>query len=179
MHESTLAKRYAIALADLADEQSSLELVSEELKAFCDLLNTTPSLRLLFVSPTTDRQRQKEVLTAFLEQASVSDLTGNFLKLFIDKRRMMLVDAVLEAYGREVAIRNNRVTARISTPQPLTQTHTTRLVAALKKVTRKEVSLDIREDARLLGGLVVQIGSLMMDFSVRNRLNQLTACMTK
>ena len=173
MHESTLAKRYATALADLAVEQNLLEDVGSDLNGFLELFQTTPAFRFLLTSPTAERGDQHAALTAFLEGAAPSAVTSSFLKLLVDKRRMILIEAIVAAYNRNMDDLAGRLTVDIQTLLPLTDSHAERIRATLSKVTGKSVLLDVSTDPGILGGMVITMGSVMMDYSVRNHLNRL------
>lgn len=177
MQESTLAKRYAIALADLAQENNILDQVGEELIAFQALLSELPPMRTLMVSPTSEEDKQQTALAAYLEKARPADITGNFLRLLISKRRMSLIDGIVAAFNRERNSRSNRTTVKVRTPMALTQSHTSQLQSSLSEMTGKEVELDVVTEPDLLGGIVVQIGSVMLDYSIRSRLNRMKSYM--
>lgn len=173
MQDSTLANRYAIALADLASEQELLGQVEEEVQGFTAVLAATPEFRQLLESPTVKTADQHAALGTYLKQSKSSKMVGNFLKLLIDKGRMTLADGISTALSRVVEERSGRLTVQVQTPRALTKDHKKKLQAALSQATEKEVSLDVKEEAGLLGGIVVQIGSQMLDYSVRGRLNRL------
>ena len=177
MHESTLAKRYATALAELAVEQNMLEDVGDDLNDFLELFRSTPSFRFLLTSPTAERKDQHAALSVFLEQATPASVTSNFLKLLIDKRRMTLIESIVAAYNWDMDDRAGRMTVDIRTLLPLSDVHSERIRTTLSDVTGKTVQLDITSDPGILGGMVVTMGSVMMDYSVRNHLNRLKSTM--
>lgn len=177
MHESTLAKRYAGALADLAATEERLEAVGAELNRFLAVLDATPAFGLLLTNPTSEQQAQHAVLATFLTNAKVGGITANFLKLLVDKRRMVLIAEMVSAYNRDVEQRSGRIRADVRTAKPLSGAHAEQLQALLSAKAGKEVRLQVTTDPGLLGGLVVTIGSTMMDFSVRSHLNRMQAIM--
>ncbi|MBF0190064.1 MAG: ATP synthase F1 subunit delta [Magnetococcales bacterium] len=175
MLNSALTKRYATALADLASEENQLGPVGEDLARFVQLLQANPDLRLLLTSPTAAAQHKHAALDAFITHAAPVRILGNFLKLLVDKRRMELVETIADAYHQEMESRGGRITVELQSATPLETHHAEDLQATLSKLTGKEVRLESRVDPDLLGGIVVRIGSLMMDYSVRNHLNRLKA----
>lgn len=177
MHESTLAKRYASALADLAVEQNLLEDVGDDLNGFLELFRSTPAFRFLLTSPTAERRDQHAALSVFLEHATPAPVTSNFLKLLVDKRRMVLIESIVTAYNWDMDDRAGRMTVDICTLLPLTDIHSERIRATLSDVTGKTVRLDMTTDPGILGGMVVTMGSVMMDYSIRNHLNRLKSTM--
>ncbi|MBF0340384.1 MAG: ATP synthase F1 subunit delta [Magnetococcales bacterium] len=175
MLNSALAKRYATALADLATEENLLGPVGDDLARFSELMRTTPELRALLTSPTARASEQHATLDLFIAQANPARILGNFLKLLVDKRRMEYLDAIIVAYQKEMEVRGGRIAVELQSATPLDKRHTKELQNTLSRLTGKEVRLESRVDPELLGGIVVRIGSLMMDYSVRNHLNRLKA----
>ncbi|MEO5347374.1 MAG: ATP synthase F1 subunit delta [Magnetococcus sp. YQC-9] len=177
MLNPALAKRYATALAELASEEKRLDAVAEDLNRFAEVMQSTPGLRYLLTSPTAPAQAKHAVVDAFIANAAPTRILGNFLKLLIDKRRMEFVEPIIAAYHRETEARSGRITVEVQTSVPLEKRHAEELKGSLSKLTGKEVRLDSRVEPALLGGIVVRIGSLMMDYSVSNHLNRLKAQM--
>lgn len=177
MHESTLAKRYATALAELAVEQNLLEAVGSDLNGFLELVRSTPALRFLLTSPTAERKDQHAALAIFLEQASPAHVTSNFLKLLVDKRRMALLESIVAAYNGDMDCRAGRVSVDVRVVMPLTAAYADRMRTTLSEATGKAVQLEMTTDPGILGGMVVTMGSVMIDYSVRNHLNRLKASM--
>ncbi|MBF0214964.1 MAG: ATP synthase F1 subunit delta [Magnetococcales bacterium] len=172
-----LAKRYATALADLAAEENLLGAVGDDLARFAEVVKATPGLHSLLTSPTAPVKEKHAALDAYLTHAAPARILGNFLKLLIDKRRMELVDSIMAAYHKEMETRGGRITVELQSAMPLEPHHAVDLQTTLSKLTGKEVRLESRVEPDLLGGIVVRIGSLMMDYSVRNHLNRLKAQM--
>ncbi|MBF0270837.1 MAG: ATP synthase F1 subunit delta [Magnetococcales bacterium] len=175
MLNSALTKRYATALAALASEEKQLETVGESLAHFVQTLNATPDLRLLLTSPTASASHKHAALDAFITHAAPVRILGNFLKLLVDKRRMDIVDSIADAYHQEMEARGGRITVELQSATPLDTHQAKDLQTTLSRLTGKKVRLESRVDPDLLGGIVVRIGSLMMDYSVRNHLNRLKA----
>ncbi|MBF0401533.1 MAG: ATP synthase F1 subunit delta [Magnetococcales bacterium] len=177
MHESTLAKRYATALAELAVEQNLLEAVGSDLNGFLELFRSTPALRFLLTSPTAERKDQHAALAIFLERAAPAHVTSSFLKLLIDKRRMTLLESIVAAYNGDMDSRAGRLAVDVRVLMPLSGVTADRMRATLAEATGKEIQLNITTDPGILGGMVVTMGSVMIDYSVRNHLNRLKASM--
>ncbi|MBF0177661.1 MAG: ATP synthase F1 subunit delta [Magnetococcales bacterium] len=177
MQSGTLAKRYAAALAELAKEQDLLDTVGDDLAAFLEVYRTTPSLAALLTSPTAALKNQQDVLKTYLQQASPSPLTGNFLGLLVKKRRMSHLEEIVAAFRRNVDGQRGRVVVNVQTPMPLTKAHIKRLETVMSEVTGRQATVEVEEKPELLGGLVVRIGSVMWDYSIRSRLHRLKAHM--
>ncbi|MBF0096123.1 MAG: ATP synthase F1 subunit delta [Magnetococcales bacterium] len=177
MHESTLAKRYANALSELANEQNLLEKVGKDLNQFLELFQASEELRLLMTSPTSECQDQQAVLAVYLGKAKPLPVTGNFLRLLIDKRRMSLLEAIVAAYNMNMDKVAGRMAVKVQVIMPLTDAQTTQMESVLSSISGKSVRLEVDTDPGILGGMVVTMGSIMVDYSVRNHLNRLKASM--
>jgi F-type H+-transporting ATPase subunit delta len=177
VHDSTLSKRYASALAELASEGESLEKVGEDLNRFLELIEVTPGLKSLLTSPTVLRADQHKIVDAFLENDETDEVTGKFLHLLVEKRRMGIIEGAVSAYNRGVEERSGRITVQVSSAKPLIKKHEDGLQSSLSELTGKEVQLEVSTDATLLGGVVLRVGSVMMDYSVRGQLNRLKSQM--
>ncbi|ABK45946.1 ATP synthase F1 subcomplex delta subunit [Magnetococcus marinus MC-1] len=177
MHESTIAKRYATALAELASELNILDSIRDELAHFQALLAESPEMHEMMVSPTVSKESQHKLISTYLEYAKPNDLTANFLRLLIDKHRMALLNDVATAIVRVVDERAGRIQVKVETPKALTPSLVAKLEKSLADVTGKEVSLEISEKPELLGGLVIRMGSVMLDDSLRTQLHRLKEIM--
>ncbi len=177
MHESTIAKRYTIALADLAAGQHLLEDVGQALTSLRDLLDSAPEIRAFLVSPVVGVEQQMRVVESFIEEAKPGQLLANFLRLLVKKRRMALIDEIIAAFLRNMEERKGRVTVQVRSAVPLAAEQAGRLESVLSRRIQKEVHLDVSVDPALLGGVVIRVGSLMMDYSLRSRFSRLKAYM--
>nr|CRH07908.1 F1 sector of membrane-bound ATP synthase, delta subunit [Candidatus Magnetococcus massalia] len=177
MHESTIAKRYASALAELASEQNILDKVQDELSQFQAILNETPEFESMLVNPTTSREEQHQLLATVLEHAKPQTVTSNFLRLLVDKRRMNLLGQMVDNLQKILNEQAGRITVTVESAKALTNTHIQRLEKSLATVTGKEVSLEVNENPELLGGLVIRMGSVMFDDSLRSQLHRLKEIM--
>ncbi|MBF0625765.1 MAG: ATP synthase F1 subunit delta [Magnetococcales bacterium] len=166
-----------MALADLAAEQNLLDSVGRDLTTFVEVFQTTPGLAMLLTSPTAARKDQQAVVESFIGQAEPAPVTRNFLKLLVAKRRMALIEEIVAAFNRDVERRSGRITVAVQTPKPLNKAHIKRLEEILAQGTGRAVTLEVAEEPALLGGMVVRIGSVMLDYSVRCQLQRLKAHM--
>lgn len=175
MHSSTLAKRYATALADLAQESGLLQKIGTDLLEFQSVVKETPEFGVLLVNPTISRDRQMKLVEICAAKGDTDPLTRNFLGLLVHKRRMVLFNEICVAYSRIVEKQSGAVTVQVLAPKPLAKAQEERLIKVLSAKTGKDVRLDIGQGPELLGGMIVRIGSVMMDYSVRGQLNRLKA----
>jgi len=168
---STMAGRYATALFDLARETSAIDAVKADLERFDALLAESPDLTRLVRSPVFSADEQLQALSAVLERAGIGGLAAKFLKLVTANRRLFAVRDMIKAYRGLVAEHKGEATAEVTVAERLKDDHVAALRSALKAVSGKDVDLDIRIDPGIIGGLVVKLGSRMVDSSLRTRLN--------
>jgi F-type H+-transporting ATPase subunit delta len=172
-----MAARYATALFDLASEANAIEPVKADLDRFDALLAESADLTRLVRSPVFSVEEQLQALVAVLDRAGISGLAANFVKLAASNRRLFAVRDMIKAYRELVARHKGEATAEVTVAEPLKDQHVEALRAALKAVTGKDVDLDVKVDPAILGGLVVKLGSRMVDSSLRTKLNAMKHAM--
>ena len=175
---SGLAERYAAALFDLADQRHALDAVAGDLRELRAMLLDSGDLMRLLRSPVLSRAEQGKAVAALAERAGLSQLTRDFLGVVARNRRLFAVPAMIEAYLRRLAERRGEVTAEITVAQPLDDARQAALLDQLRRVIGARVVVDIRVDPGLLGGMIVKIGSRMVDASLNSRLQRLRLAMT-
>ena len=172
-----MAGRYAAALFDLAKEQKQLNEVANDFKALSALLDESVDLRRLVHSPVISADEQAKALKAVLTKAGSAPLTLNFVLLIARNRRLFALRDMMRNYSSLLARERGEVTADVATAHPLTEAQLTQLKDVLRINIGKDVQVNTRVDAGLLGGLVVKVGSKMIDSSLRTKLNNLKVAM--
>ncbi|MEO3428156.1 F0F1 ATP synthase subunit delta [Pelagibius sp. CAU 1746] len=174
---SDLAGRYASALLDLADEQKLLDQVADDLKALRSLIAESEDLRRLLDSPVFSREEQRKAMTALMERAGIGELTRRFVLVVADNHRLFALPAMIEAYLSELAQRRGEITAEVTAARNLSDAQQAALLEALRSAVGSKVQLDLKVDPALIGGLVVKVGSRMIDSSLRSKLQRLQLAM--
>ena len=174
---SGLAERYAAALFELADERRALDAVAGDLRELRAMLGGSPDLTRMVRSPVLSRAQQSKAIAALAEDAKLSELTRDFLAVVARNRRLFAVPAMIEAYLEKLAERRGEVTAEITAAQALTQAQQDALGEQLRRAVGSRVAIDLRVDPSLLGGMVVKIGSRMVDGSLKGQLQRLRLSM--
>jgi F-type H+-transporting ATPase subunit delta len=174
---SGVAGRYATALFQLALEGNALEQVAADLDRFDEALDAFEDLTRLVKSPVFSADEQGRALAAVLEQLKIEGLTRNFLLLAAKNRRLFATPDMIRAFRAMLARHRGETSASVTAASKLTDGQVTALKQALKAALGKEVMLEERVDPTLLGGLVVKVGSRMVDTSLRTRLNSLKFAM--
>jgi F-type H+-transporting ATPase subunit delta len=172
-----LAGRYAVALFDLANADNALDGVADDLLTLSALLADSDDLRRLIKSPVVSRDEQERALIAIADKAGMNKLTRNFLGVIAQNRRMAALADVIRAYQGLLADHRGETTAEVISAKELTDTQMTALKDALKQAVGTDVAVDAKVDTDLLGGLIVKVGSQMVDSSLRTKLQQLRLAM--
>ena len=174
---SGLADRYAVALFDLADERKALDAVADDLKALRAMLRDSADFRRLIRSPVLSREALARGIAALAEQAQISPLARNFLGLLAHNRRLFALPEMIESYLQRLAEKRGEVTAHVLTAQELTPAQREAVNEQLRRAVGRKVAIDVEVDPSLLGGLVVKVGSRMVDASLRSKLHRLQLAM--
>jgi len=169
--------RYATALFELALESKALARVEKELKGFAALLDKSSDLRRLVTSPVFSTAEQERAIGAVLDKAKIGGITANFIKLVIANRRLFAVRDMIAAFAALVATHRGEITAEVVSATPLSAKQMTALKLTLKAVEGREVNVETQVDESLLGGLIVKIGSRMVDNSLSTKLDNLKIAM--
>ena len=174
---SGVASRYATALFELARDDGAIDKVASDLATFARLIAESSDLARLVRSPVFSAEEQRMALSAVLARAQISGLAANFLKLVAAKRRLFAIADMIRAYKALVAREKGEVTAEVTVAETLGENHLAALKDALRSVTGKHVELNIRVDPAIVGGLIVKLGSRMVDSSLKTKLNSLKTAM--
>ena len=172
-----MAGRYATALFELAKEQKQLEQVERDVASFQALLEGSPDLARLVRSPVISAGAQARALDAILAKVGISGFTGNFFKLIVRNRRLFAIGDMLRAFQALLARERGEVSADVTSAHPLSQEQMQVLSDSLKASIGKHVQIRTRVDPNLLGGLIVKVGSKMIDSSLRTKLGNLKVAM--
>jgi F-type H+-transporting ATPase subunit delta len=174
---ATMAGRYATALFDLAREANAIDAVKADLDRFGALTAESADLTRLVRSPVFSAEERGRALAMVLERVGIGGLAAKFLKLVTANRRLFAIGDMIKAYRGLVAQYKGEITAEVTVAEALKDEHAAALTAALKSVSGKEVGLDIKVDPAIIGGLVVKLGSRMVDTSLRTKLNAIKHAM--
>jgi len=174
---SGLAERYAAALFELADERRRLDEVASDLRQLRAMLAASPDLARLVRSPILTRGEQGKAIAALVERAGFTPLVRDFLAVVAKNRRLFAVPAMIEAYLRSLAERRGEVTAEVTAALPLSDGQLGLLSEQLRRSVGRRVSLEVKVDPGLIGGLIVKLGSRMIDGSVNSKLQRLQLAM--
>nr|WP_210262150.1 F0F1 ATP synthase subunit delta [Bradyrhizobium aeschynomenes] len=174
---SGVSGRYATALFELARDEKSVDAVKADLDKFKALLDDSADLKRLVRSPVFGADVQLKALNAVLDKAGISGIAANILRVLTTNRRLFAVADVIRAFNALVAKYKGEATADVTVAEPLSDKNLDALKASLKTVTGKDVALNVKVDPAIIGGLVVKLGSRMIDSSLRTKLNSIKHAM--
>jgi F-type H+-transporting ATPase subunit delta len=175
---SGMAGRYANALFELALDNKVTDAVKADLDRFDALIANSPDLTRLVRSPVFGADEQLSALTAILDKAGIEGLAANFLRVVTTNRRLFAVRDMIRAYRTLVAQHKGEVTAQVTVAETLSDKNLDALKGALKSVTGgKDIDFDVKIEPAIIGGLVVKVGSRMIDSSLRTKLKAIKIAM--
>lgn len=169
--------RYATALFELAREDQAVDQVGADLAKFQALLDESEDLSRLVRSPVFSAEDQVSALQAICEKAGIKSLALNFIKLAAQNRRLFVLSDMIKAYRTLVAQSKGEISAEVISADTLSPKHLDDLKAAIKASVGRDVHLSTRVDSSILGGLIVKVGSRMVDNSLKTKLQNLKIAM--
>lgn len=173
MSSQAVARRYAVALADVVLSRGEAQEVREELAAWDALVCSNPQLLEVFRHPAITYEQKRGVLEELTARAQPRPTTANFLKVLLQNGRLAELSEVSTQFAQELDRRSGIVTAQVTTARPLPADAQEALRAQLGQLTGSRVRLQFEVDDELIGGVVTRIGSTLYDGSVRGRLQQI------
>jgi F-type H+-transporting ATPase subunit delta len=174
---SGMAGRYATALFELALEEHAIDAVKADLDRFNALIAESPDLQRLVRSPAFTAGEQTKALSAVLERAAIDGLAARFLKFVSSNRRLFAVPDMIRGFGKLVAQHKGETWVTVTVAEQPAEAHLATIKDALKAVTKKDVEIEVKVDPSIIGGLIVKLGSRMVDTSLRTKLNAIKHAM--
>jgi F-type H+-transporting ATPase subunit delta len=175
---SGMAGRYAGALFELALDNKAVDAVKKDLDQFDAMVSGSADLNRLIRSPAFDADEQLKALSAILTKAGITGLAANFLRVITTNRRLFAARDMIRAFRALVARHKGEVTAQVTVAEKLNDKNLDALKSALKSVTGgKDIDLNVKIEPAIIGGLIVKVGSRMVDSSLRTKLNSIKLAM--
>ena len=172
-----IAARYAKAVFELAKEAKSIKALEGDVTTLSAALSDSEDLTALVTSPVVTRDEAAAAISGIAKKAKLTDIMSNTLALMAQKRRLFALPHLVEALASLLADERGEVTAEVISAKALTKTQATKLAKTLKEQVGKDVTLNATVDESLIGGLVVKVGSKMIDSSIASKLNALQNAM--
>ncbi len=172
-----LAARYASALYDLADDSGAIDAIADDLANLGALIEDSGDFARFIKSPVLTRDEQTKGIAAVAAKAGLNDTTTKFLGLVASNRRLFALPDMIKAYQDILAARRGQVTAEVTSAVDLSDGQSQSLADALKAAVGTTVAVTTKVDPSILGGLIVRVGSRMVDSSLKSKLQRLKLSM--
>ena len=172
-----VASRYAKALFDLVLESDEVRKLEEDVESLSVALEISQELRDLISSPLYTRHNQKSVIVAICEKMKLLSNFTNTLALMASKRRLFVVEAFLDHLNVLIANHKGEITADVVSAKTLTKVQSDKIAEAIKTRVGKEIKINASVDETIIGGIVIKVGSKMIDTSIRSKLSSLQTAM--
>ena len=169
----TSANRYSLALYELASEASVITKVEENSNSFLELISNSKDFRNLIKDPTLSQEILKNVMNKISENFKLETLFKNFLNFLILKRRFFYIQQILISFNEICSEKKGELKAEIKSAKDLSQQEINKITEELSNTFKSKIKLNYNHDKSLIGGLVVQVGSTMIDTSIKNKLQQI------
>lgn len=173
MVQRRVAKRYAQAIFELAVEKDIIEQIESELCDFHQLAFSDAQIKEFLISATIQSEDKKELVKLLFAQSPISDLNKNFILLLIDRKRIALLEEIINIYRQLKFEHLGIAIARISTPFELTEKQKEALIEKLSKLTGKKIKLQLEVNPDLIGGIKAQVGNKIWDFTIKTQIQRL------
>jgi len=173
-----LAKRYAKALFELADSMGKIDIIANNFTDMENMLGESDDLRNVIMSSSMSRDDQTKIMQAILIKSGADDLMVKFVGTVCENGRLFALPQIIKVFLADLAKRRGEISAEVISAVPLDASHKSDVMEAISSVTKSDkIALETSVDASLIGGLVVRIGSRMIDTSIKTKLNRLEAAM--
>ena len=169
----TSANRYSLALYELASEANVITKVEENSNSFLELISNSKDFRNLIKDPTLSQEILKNVMNKISENFNLETLFKNFLNFLILKRRFFYIQQILISFNEICSEKKGELKAEIKSAKDLSQQEIYKITEELSNTFKSKIKLNYNHDKSLIGGLVVQVGSTMIDTSIKNKLQQI------
>jgi F-type H+-transporting ATPase subunit delta len=170
---NTSAERYSLALYELSSEANSLEVVEQHTSSILNLISSSQDFSNLIKDPTGNQENLLSVINKISENFKIDKLLRNFLIFLIKKRRLFYLEKILKSFIGICSAKRGEIKAEIQSAKELSNDEINKITEDLAKNFSSKMKLNYRHDKSLIGGLIVKIGSTMIDTSIKNKLQQI------
>jgi len=170
---NSTSKSYALAFYELSKENSTLNKVEQEMMSFKKLLNNSPDLKKILINPMVTKEDKGNVLLKIVEQNNISENSMRFLNFIASKNRLFFLLKIIESFLNLVSINRGEVKAELISSKELSKNDQEKVKNELSKNFTSSLNIDYKHDPGLIGGLIIKIGSVMIDTSIKTKLKKL------
>ena len=170
----TSVSRYSLALFELAKESNSTKEIEDQSFALINLISKNKEFNYFIKNPTNSKEDQQKTIIKISEQFKLNELLTKFLCFLISKRRFFYVDKILKDFTETCSKKRGEIKAELTAAKELTEKEINNIKEELTKNFSSKIKLNYKYDPSLIGGLIVQVGSTMVDTSIKNKLQKIT-----
>ena len=167
------AKSYALAFYEISKEESALEKVENEMQNLKQVLNESDAFKKVILSPMITKEDKKKVLFKIAEKNNFSLISKNFLGFVTNKNRLFFIEKIIENFLNLTSSSKGELKAKLISSKKLTTEEQKKIQDELSKDFKSSLNIDYKYDANLIAGLIIQIGSVMVDTSIKNKLKKM------
>jgi len=167
------AGRYSLALYELAEEANSIDEIEKNSLAIIKLISSSDDFNFIIKDPTNQKEDQLNVISKISENYKLNNLLTKFLSFLISKRRLFYVEKILKDFIETCSKKRGEIKAELTAAKKLTENEINSIKEDLTKSFSLKIKLNYKYDSSLIGGLIVQVGSTMVDTSIKNKLQQI------
>ena len=176
---SEISQRYALALYELSKEKNQTEEFVSNMITFMKIFNSNKDLKNFVKNPTYSIQSQKIVFDKILSLMNFNKLAKNFFSILIIKKRIFFLDQVIEEFLKLISVKRGEISGKLISPQKIDEKTISDIEREISANIKRSIKLESKIDESLIGGIVIQIGSLMIDTSIKNKLQKYKKLMTE
>tara|TARA_B100001123_G_C14669493_1_gene772960 strand:- start:17 stop:574 length:558 start_codon:yes stop_codon:yes gene_type:complete len=170
---NSTAKSYAIALYELSKESSEINKVEEEIKNLKKIINDSPDFKEMILSPTVTKEDKKNVLFIIAEKNNFPNVLKKFLGFIAIKNRLFFLSIIIESFLNLVSKSKGELKAKLISSKKLSDDEKNKITTELSKDFKSQLNIDYTYDPNLIAGLIIQVGSVMVDTSIKTKLAKL------
>jgi F-type H+-transporting ATPase subunit delta len=167
------AKSYAMALYELCQESAELSKVEEEIKEFSKFLNESLELKEVMISPAVTKESKKQIVSQIANQNNFSVIFKNFLNFIAEKNRLFFLEKIIESFLNLISKSKGELKALLTSSKKLSIEEQKKIQMDLSKDFNSDLKINYKHDPELIAGLIVQVGSIMVDTSLKSKLKKL------
>jgi len=174
---NSTSKSYALALYELAKESSELDTVEAGIRALKNLLNDSSDFKGAIQSPVIKKEEKRNIMFAIADQNSFSSILKKFLGFLSEKNRLFFLNQIIDSFLNFVSSGKGELKAKLISSKELTNAELEKIQSELSNDFKSPIKIEYKYDPSLIGGLVIQVGSIMVDASIKTKLKQLEKSM--
>ena len=169
----TSAERYSLALFELSEEKNLLSQIEQQSVSMLNLIIQSNDFHNLIKDPTINQENLTKVINEIVEKNKFDNLFKNFLNFLIQKKRFFFIEQILKSFIEICSRKRGEIKAELKSAKDLSKDEIAKITEVLNKNFSSKIKLNYKHDKSLIGGLVVQVGSIMVDTSIKNKLQQI------